>query len=145
MSTNGAWWTTSWFRNHVSVAPVGILVTTYLLSVVPSCKWYIWQFWQSWCSWGGWVKLDEAASLVDLGIVVYAVVAVLAERTSKMIWWSLAQKKQWEESKRQEGRQEGRQAVLTQLEQIPEGQRSAEVQRILDEGWREVNGHSQTS
>ncbi len=41
----------------------------------------------------GWESLDLAATLVDLGAVLYAMAAVLFERGVRMVFWALEERK----------------------------------------------------
>ena len=79
-----------WLRRHAIAAPFGIFVATALL-VVRSGQW------------DGWESLGLAANMVDLGAVLYAMVAVLAERGVDMVFWALEKRKlRIEERKRRE-------------------------------------------
>ena len=73
-----------WLRRHAIIAPFGIFTATVLL-VVRSGQW------------DGWESLGLAADMVDLGAVLYAMVAVLAERGVDMVFWALERKKQREQ------------------------------------------------
>ena len=77
-----------WLRRHAILAPFGIFAATALL-VVRSGQW------------GGWDSLGLAAEIVDLGAVLYAMVAVLAERGIDMVFWALERKKQRELERKQ--------------------------------------------
>ena len=48
------------------------------------------------------------ATMVDLGAVIYAMVAVLVERGGVMVFWALEQRRKWREELRAQGRAEGR-------------------------------------
>ena len=72
-----------WLRRHALFAPFGIFAVTALL-VVRSGQW------------DGWKSLETAASLVDLAAVLYAMVAVLAERGVNMVFWALERKRERE-------------------------------------------------
>lgn len=69
-----------WLGRHAIVAPFGIFAATVLLVNLSG-------------QWNGWGSLNHAASLVDLGVVVYAMVAVLVERGVNMIFWALEQRR----------------------------------------------------
>ena len=73
-----------WLRRHAIAAPFGIFAATALLIVRSG-------------QWDGWQSLEMAATLVDLGAVLYAMVAVLAERGVDMVFWALERKKQREQ------------------------------------------------
>ena len=77
-----------WLRRHAIVAPFGIFAATALL-VVRSGQW------------DGWESLGLVADMVDLGAVLYAMVAVLAERGVDMVFWALERKKQREQERKQ--------------------------------------------
>ena len=98
--TMGDWWENQWLRHHVTAAPFGILATTLLLTL----------YWEGW-QWHGRSSWDLANAQVDLAAVVYAAVAVLAERGVRVMFWALDQRRQWREKWRAaaiaEGRAEG--------------------------------------
>ena len=71
-------------RRHAIFAPFGIFAATVLL-VARTGKWT------------GWESLELAATLVDLGAVLYAMVAVVFERGVDMVFWALERKKQREQ------------------------------------------------
>ena len=77
-----------WLRRHAILAPFGIFAATVLL-VVRSGQW------------DGWESLGLAAEMVDLGAVLYAMDAVLAERGVDMVFWALERKKQREQERKQ--------------------------------------------
>lgn len=87
-----------WLRRHAIAAPFGIFAATVLL-IFRSGKW------------SGWESLEMAAGLVDLGAVLYAMAAVLAERGVDMVFWALERKKQRE----QENKAKNQAEVLAQL------------------------------
>ena len=84
-----------WLRLHAMMAPFGVFVATAILVHLSG-------------KWSGWGSLNLAATLVDLGAVVYAMVAVLAERGVRMWFWALDQRRKWREQWRREARAEGR-------------------------------------
>ena len=73
-----------WLRRHAILAPFGIFAATVLLMVGSG-------------QWDGWESLGLTAEMVDLGAVLYAMVAVLAERGVDMVFWALERKKQREQ------------------------------------------------
>lgn len=77
-----------WLRYHAMAAPFGIFAATALL-VVRSGQWE------------GWESLGLAADMVDLGAVLYAMIAVLAERGVDMVFWALEQKRKREQEREQ--------------------------------------------
>ena len=87
-----------WLRRHAIVAPFGIFTATVLLMVRSG-------------QWDGWESLGLAAEMVDLGAVLYAMVAVLAERGVDMVFWALERKKQRE----QENKAKNQAEILAEL------------------------------
>ena len=73
-----------WLRRHAIAAPFGIFAATALLIARSG-------------QWDGWESLELAATLVDLGAVLYAMAAVLVERGVDMVFWALERKKQREQ------------------------------------------------
>ena len=73
-----------WLRRHAIAAPFGIFAATALLAIRSG-------------HWSGWESLELAATLVDSGAVLYAMVAVLVERGIDMVFWALERKKQREQ------------------------------------------------
>ena len=95
----GEWWQSRWIRRHVMFVPFGIFITTGLLAYLTEP--------------GPWeirTSLKSAASLVDLGTVVYAMAAVLIERGIRMWFWALDQREKWRAKWREEAQAEGRAA-----------------------------------
>ena len=82
-----------WLRLHAMIAPFGVFLVTVLL-LARSGKW------------SGWESLESAATLVDLGAVLYGMVAVLAERGVDMVFWALEQRRKRLEERRREGQAE---------------------------------------
>ena len=91
------WWQNRWFRRHILFVPFGVFITTGLLSyfIEPG-------------PWNIRAGLKSAASLVDLGTIVYAMVAVFIERVIRMWFWALDQREKWREKWRREAQAEGR-------------------------------------
>ena len=87
-----------WLRRHAIAAPFGIFAATALLIVRSG-------------QWNGWESLETAATLVDLGAVLYAMAAVLVERGVDMVFWALERKKQRE----QENRVNNQAALVSEL------------------------------
>ena len=79
---------------HAVMAPFGVLAITVLLVHLSG-------------RWTGWGSLNHAATLVDLGVVVYATVAVLVERGVNMIFWALEQRRKRREKLQAEAMAEG--------------------------------------
>ena len=84
-----------WLRRHALVAPFGVFAVTALL-VLRSGQW------------SGWESLSSASSLVDLGAVLYGMLAVLVERGVRMVFWALDERRKWREKRREEAMAEGR-------------------------------------
>ena len=85
----GEWREMRWLRLHAMIAPFGVFLVTVLL-LARSGKW------------SGWESLESAATLVDLGAVIYAMVAVLVERGVRMVFWALDERRKWREKRREE-------------------------------------------
>ena len=119
----GEWWQSRWIRRHVMFVPFGVFITTGLLAYITEP--------------GPWeikTSLKSAASLVDLGAVVYAMVAVLIERGIRMWFWALDQREKWRAKWREEAQAEGRtegQADL--LNQMWASARAADNQELVAE------------
>ena len=87
----GDWWERRWVRLHAMAAPAGILATTLLLT-----------YWRQGWYWRWPDGLDRAADLVDIGTVIYAVIAVAVERGVNVIFWALEERKKRRERSRAE-------------------------------------------
>ena len=105
-----------WLRCHAIAAPFGIFATTALL-VIRSGQW------------SGWESLELAATLVDLGAVLYAMVAVLVERGVDMVFWALERKKQREQDNKAKVQAE----LMTQLLAESSPQTKAELEQLAQE------------
>ena len=92
----GDWWERRWLRRHAMVAPFGIFATTTLLT-----------YWTQQERWLSSVNLEAASGLVDLAAVLYAMVAVLAERGARLMFWALDERRKWRAKMRAEARAEG--------------------------------------
>ena len=90
------------------------------------------------------------ASLVDLGAVIYAAIAVLVERGVRVMFWALDERRKWRAKWRAEaqaeGRAEGRAEAFTALLEVgrAEGNRDLEelIARIAKERGISLNGES---
>jgi hypothetical protein len=94
-----------WLRRHALFAPFGVFAATLLLLVRSG-------------QWSGWENLESAAKLVDLGAVMYSMVAVLAERGVDLVFWALEQRKKRIEERKAEGRAEERAKIKAHLERV---------------------------
>ena len=123
----GEWWQSRWIRRHVMFVPFGVFITTGLLAyITESGPWEIK------------TSLKSAASLVDLGAVVYAMVAVLIERGIRMWFWALDQREKWRAKWREEAQAEGRAEGRTEgqadlLNQMWASARAADNQELVAE------------
>ncbi len=77
-------------------APFGVFLATALLLYLTGKA-----------QWNNGENLELSASLVDLGAVLYAMVAVLVERGVRMWFWALDERRKWREKWRTEARSEG--------------------------------------
>ena len=98
------WWQNRWFRRHAMFVPFGVFITTGLLTYFVETG-----------PWGVRAFLKSAASMVDLGTVVYAMVAVSVERVIRMWFWALDQREKWREKWRREAQAEGRADLLNRM------------------------------
>ncbi len=92
----GDFWERRWLRRHAIVAPFGIFAATLLLT-----------YWTEHGQLQLPSSLDPAAHLVDLAAVLYAMVAVLAERGARLMFWALDERRKWRAKMRSEARAEG--------------------------------------
>ena len=112
-----------WLRRHAILAPFGIFAATALL-VVRSGQW------------DGWESLGLAAEMVDLGAVLYAMVAVLAERGVDMVFWALERKKQRELERKQrelENKAKNQAELLARLLEKGIIQNNQELEQLVQE------------
>ncbi len=120
------WWQNRWFRRHILFVPFGVFLTTGLLAyfIEPG-------------PWSIRTSLKSAASLIDLGTIVYAMVAVFVERVIRMWFWALDQREKWREKWRREAQAEGRVEILNRMRAtaLAEGNQEMEkqVERIARE------------
>ena len=96
VKTMDEWWERPWLRRHAMVAPFGIFATTLLLT----CWLERWQ-------WHGRASWEILAGQVDVGAVIYAMAAVLAERGVRLMFWALDERRKWRAKMRAEARAEG--------------------------------------
>lgn len=72
-------------------------------------------YWVESGSWKGTESLKLASSMVDLGAVLYGMIAVIVERGVRMIFWALDERRKWREKWRAEAQAEGRAEGQTEL------------------------------
>ena len=92
----GDWWENQWLRRHATAAPFGILATALLLA-------FYLEKWQ----WHGRSSWELATAQVDIGAVLYAAAAMLAERGVRLMFWALDQRRKWRAKWRAEAVAEG--------------------------------------
>ena len=157
------WWDSEerrWLRRHAMAAPFGIFIATIVLGYVSAPE-----------LWGTRESLGSWASLVDLGAVVYAAIAVLAERGVRLVFWALDERRKWRErwraqaqaegraqgiaegraeghaEGRDEGRDEGRAEALTALLEVGRAQGNRDLEELIARVAREkgisMNGDSE--
>lgn len=90
------WWERRWLRRHAMVAPFGIFATTLLLT-----------FWLEQWQWQGRASWEIMTGQVDVGAVIYAMAAVLAERGVRLMFWALDERRKWRARWRAEAQAEG--------------------------------------
>ena len=112
-----------WLRRHAILAPFGIFAATVLLMARSG-------------QWDGWESLGLAAEMVDLGAVLYAMVAVLAERGVDMVFWALERKKQREQERKQrelENKAKNQAELLARLLSNASPQTKQELEQLAQE------------
>lgn len=90
------WEDMRWLRRHATVAPFGIFTATLLTTL-----------WLAHWQWQGRTTWELMAGEVDLGAVLYTMVAVVAERGVRLMFWALDQRRKWRAKMRAEARAEG--------------------------------------
>ena len=116
-------------RRHAIAAPVGILLVTILLTYLTQPE-----------QWNIREGLKSAASLVDLGTVLYATVAVMLERGVRVVFWALDQRRKWRERWRAEAQAEGRAKLLAELVAAGQEQGNEEIAAFVERVAREQGG-----
>ena len=81
----GEWRGPRWLTIHAIIAPFGVFTVTVGLVYLSG-------------RWTGWGSLNDAAEMVDLAAVLYAMSAVLSERGINMIVWALEQRRKRREA-----------------------------------------------
>ena len=109
-----------WLRVHATIAPFGVFAVTVVLAYLSG-------------HWNGWESLDKTAGLVDLGAVVYAMIAVSVERGVRMIFWALDQRRQWREKWRAEAQAELLAAIRADARASDDPEFEERVERIARE------------
>ena len=92
------WLQENWLQLHLALAPLGTLVTTWLIWLSGGDGW-------QW--WSGRDSAAEMGQIVPLGAVVYGSLIFAIERLGRM-FWALAQREKDIERGRQEGIEKGR-------------------------------------
>lgn len=92
------WLQEKWLQLHLALAPLGTLVTTWLIWLSGGDGW-------QW--WSGRDSASEMGQIVPLGAVVYGSLIFAIERLGRM-FWALAQREKDIERGRQEGIEKGR-------------------------------------
>ena len=125
----GHWWERDWLHRHAIIAPFGIFTATMLLT------WYLerWQ-WQGRASW------EQVTDQVDLGAVIYAMAAVLAEQGVNMVFWALQKRRERQEKLRAEGRAESRAEAERYRAQLERIAKEAHEKGITLESLGNLNG-----
>ena len=132
------WWDSEerkWLRRHAMAAPFGIFLVTIILNYISAPE-----------QWSTRESLKSVASLVDLGAVIYAAIAVLVERGVRVMFWALDERRKWRAKWRAEAQVEGRAEAFTALLEVgrAEGNRDLEelIARIAKERGISLNGDS---
>ena len=117
------WWDSEerrWLRRHAIAAPFSIVIVTLLLSYIISPE-----------QWTLRAGLKSAASLVDLGAVIYAMIAVLSERGARLMFWALDERRKWRAEAQAQGRAEGRAEALTALLEVGRTEGNRDLQELI--------------
>ena len=108
-----------WRRNHLIAAPLGILLTTL----------YMWQFGNHQ------LTIDRAASLVDLGALVYGAIISGTEVVAEM-FYAIAKRLEYKDKLRDEGRK----ALAERLQSMALPEEEAMLKNLLDRVEKDSNG-----
>ena len=112
-----------WLRWHATTAPIGILaVTVLLVGLAEPSQWRLADV------------LDLASRRVELGALGYAVALVLAERTIRVIFWALDQRREWREKWRREIVAD----VVTKMREMVQADEELTAKEMLERLSREV-------
>ena len=115
------WWEMQWPRRHALAFPFGATAATALLTYLTT---------------GGQgtlaANLAVAADLVDLGALIYGMVAVTIEGGVRLMFWAWEKHKAVREALREEGRQESEQRYLPVLKRVAQ-ERGITVAELLAE------------
>ncbi len=87
---------TRWIRRHAMFVPFGVFAVTALLT-----------YWSEQGVWQTQASLRTAATLVDLGVALYGMIAVLTEGGVRLMFWALDQRRKWRRKLWLEAREEG--------------------------------------
>ena len=98
------WLRDNWLKAHLAATPLGTLIVTWaMLMAVNAERW-----------WENRSTLELAGQTVPFGGIVYGSSILLLEVTARMLW-ALAQRQKDIEKAKREGREEGREKVLSAL------------------------------
>jgi hypothetical protein len=100
----GEWRDIGWLKGHAILAPFGILAVTWVLTAINNS--YQWNIWEN---------LESMATMVDLGIVVYAIVAMIGEGGLRMVFWAYQSWKRDNEKWKTEQRAVGQAQLMSKL------------------------------
>ena len=99
------WWSERWLRRHALAAPFGVFAATALLT-------YLYTQGQAQPR----ELTQTAAGFVDLGAVLYGMVAVVIEKGITLMFWALEQRQKRQKAFRDEIASEVRKDVVEQIE-----------------------------
>ncbi len=89
------WWNMRWLRRHAVFAPFGVLIVTWLLTLLAGAY-----------QWNERENLLIATTMVDLGIVAYATGIMVGEGVSNLVFYALEQRKRRLERNRRQAQAE---------------------------------------
>ncbi len=100
----GEWRDIGWLKGHAILAPFGILAVTWALTAINNS--YQWNIWEN---------LESMARMVDLGIVVYPIIAMVGEGVLRMVFWAYQSWKKGNEKWKAEQRAVGQAQLMSKL------------------------------
>lgn len=101
------WWSERWLRRHALAAPFGVFAATALLT-------YLYTQGQAQPR----ELTQTAAGFVDLGAVLYGMVAVVIEKGITLMFWALEQRQKRQKAFRDEIVAQAERAVFARLEPV---------------------------